>query len=267
MQAVGNIVKALTPPRKGRRNFWILFCTILLSLAFLAGLFAGLSSEEWLQISINSNYPRSITGNDWSTTFMGITRTRTKAVSVGSGADLQGSIIVQTADFLSYYNELYKGLGCDSLAKKFEDAASMVKLSIFVLVCGIVFSFAAFVVVYLSISHKTGFKKPHWVSAGLYLCGCALLVTAGVLFYTNITPLEEQSCKGATYKWSQDMKWGLGMIMFAAVGSFLCTVLMLFKKDPSRIQLTDTLEEATANFKTADEGAPENADSDANQRI
>jgi hypothetical protein len=216
-------------------NAIIYSIVILFSLATFGMCIAALSLENWVQFSLPTGSGASSSG-DWSKISMGLFRTRTTPTNLARAGspNLSGSLIFSTDDLLSYYSSLFSSAGCGGLSSKFDDLDAGNKICASLVCLGLAFAFASFVVMYLGVSRKSGFQKPHLWSAVLYFLSAGPLVGAAVIYHQRVDALGDMQCKNYKASWTSDYDTGYILLCFAVAQCAVCAVALCFKQSSER---------------------------------
>jgi predicted acetyltransferase len=230
-----------------RQTNGILYSVVIFfTLGGLSAVFAALSSEEWIEMSVPQNVRGIFVDKNWDKLEIGLSRTRTVYKNIAQRYTLNVADIMVTTDLLSFWSSIYKGLNCGTPSGDLDDAISAIKLATALVVFGIVFMFAAFIVVYLSMVKKFPFKYPHFISGALYVVASLLYIIAVANFYNKMKGIENQKCDTISASFSISMLWGTGMSFFAAILCLICAGCMFFLRKNKIAEETEKLEESPA---------------------
>eukprot|EP00762_Andalucia_godoyi_P003780 ANDGO_08614.mRNA.1 hypothetical protein len=230
MRAIDSINNGIRGLQKKRLNFWLYLVVISFTIIGLVTIFAALSSMEWVEMKRPSN--DVLIPTNWDTLSIGLSYTRTEYEDIPN-ATLKYTFVTKTTELFDWFVKRYSDLNCDGQSNKMQSVRNAINGSLGMVIIAIMFQFAAFIIVYLSMQKVRPFKYPNFVSGACYLCAFALYMGQLIYLQTKMNDIHTQSCLNSTMTYDMQILWGQGMVILNMLLMLTCAVCMFFLRKPS----------------------------------
>lgn len=243
MQAIDTLNKGIRELSKKRLNFWLYLLVIACTIAGLCSIFVALSSMEWVKVKVPAN--DVFLPQNWKTLYMGLSYTRTDYRSI-QNADLNYTFMVKTSEMWEWFSKGYRQVDCGGQAEEIDKVDTALSGSMALILTAVMLTFAAFIIVYLSMQKVRPFKYPNFVSGLCYILAAGLYMGQVIYFMTKLNGISNQKCfsYSATYDFS--MLWAQGMVILNIFLMTICGVAMFFLRKPSAEAQPEVLSDSEA---------------------